>query len=218
MTLQGLVFEAADPPRFPFLHLVEEVHDRVLAGYAEAIATLRVAATGAGSDEAQATLAGAADLLRAQAETHRVLLPPASDGVLDLGEHIGRLCAAFAKASLAHRGVRIVVETDDVWISADRCWRVGLVVAEFLRNAACNALAKGEGSILVSITREAGRVSCLVFDNGRAPPAARSGRGLGLARAIAAELGGTVRLRSTSRGSLAYLDFPASAPPASGRA
>lgn len=208
MTLECFASQAA-APTLP-LHLVEEINHRVVNQYAEAISSLALAAAMTTSQPARHALSLAAERLRAHAETHRALLPPAVEGVVDLADYIGRLCASLAKAGLADNRVRIAVETDDVWLAADRCWRIGLIVAELVRNAACHGPSGGPGAIVVRIEEDAGRLSCMVCDNGRAGANPRPGRGLQLARSLAAELGGSVEWWFTPAGCLTRLQAPVS--------
>jgi two-component sensor histidine kinase len=190
------------------LHLLEEVSHRVINEYAEAISTLSLAATRSANAHARATLRNAANRLQAHAEAHRALLAPASAGTIALADHLDHVCASMANASLAERGVRLLVETDEVWMDADRCWRVGLIVVELIRNAARHGLGGGPGSIRISVVEAAGHVSCVVSDNGRPPPALRPGRGCRLIDTLARELGGAASWCFTPDGCAATLAFP----------
>ena len=193
------------------LHLVEEISHRVANEYAEAIAGLSLAAAGSPRSEVQQALRAAAERLRAHAETHRALLPPVN-GQVNLADYVGRLCAAFSKATLADRRVRLAVETDEVWLTSDRAWRVGLAVAELVRNAARHGLQGRAGAIVVRIAIACEDVVCSVCDDGAANTAVEPGRGVGLVRALAAELGGSVEWWFSPRGSLARLRAPIDAP------
>lgn len=71
----------------------------------------------------------------------------------------------MTKASLA-KGVRPLVDAEEIWLESGRSWRVGLIVAELIRNAARHGLADGPGAIRVSIAESCGWASCEVSDNG----------------------------------------------------
>jgi two-component sensor histidine kinase len=129
------------------LHLIDEISHRVVNEYTEAICALGQAASAA--RDAQLALTSAANRLRAQVEAHRALQAPTVDGPMDLADYVGQLCACLAKAPLAQNGLRLRVTADEVWLDASRCWRVGLVVAELVRNAARHGLADGAGAIWV---------------------------------------------------------------------
>jgi two-component sensor histidine kinase len=189
------------------LHLVEEINHRVINEYAEAIAGLSRAAADPACDVRQA-LRQAADRLHAHAENHRALLPP-MEGRVNLADYMGRLCASFSRAFLADRQIALTLETDEVWLVSDRAWRLGLIIAELIRNAARHGLGGRGGTITVQITRSCGDVVCLVGDDGRIKPAGKSGRGMALMRALASDLGGSVEWWRDECGCLVQLRAPA---------
>ena len=189
------------------LHLIDEISHRVVNEYAEAICALGQAAKAAHDSQAQRALTSAASRLRAQAEAHRALQSPVVDGPMDLADYIVQLCACLARAPLVDNGVRLRVTADEIWLDADRCWRVGLIVAELVRNAARHGLSGGAGAIWVVVEDAAGHVSCSVCDNGEGSPGACPGRGQRLVQALAAELGGSVAWRFAPNGCCAVLEF-----------
>ncbi|TAJ72793.1 MAG: sensor histidine kinase [Phenylobacterium sp.] len=191
---------------FP-LHLVEEISHRVANEYAEAIAGLSLAAAGSPRCEVKQALRAAAERLHAHAESHRALLPPIQ-GQVNLADHVGRLCSAFSKATLADRQVRLAVETDDIWLASDRAWRIGLAVAELVRNAARHGLRGRAGAIVVQVALAGDEVVCSVGDDGVAASAVQPGRGVSLVQALAMELGGSVEWWFSQRGSVARLRAP----------
>ena len=194
---------------FPPLHLLEEFSHRVASEYAEAIATLRLAAAEAANPQVCATLGVVAKRLRAHADAHRALLAPAAEGPIDLADYIGQVCAAMTEASLASFGVRLLVDADEIWLESGRSWRVGLIVAELVRNAARQGLRCGPGAIRVSLGLSGGWVSCRVSDNGGGGDDTSQGPGRQLIETLAAELGGSVDWWFTPAGCLARLEIPA---------
>jgi len=197
------------------LHLVEEISHRVVNEYAEAICALGRAARAAHDSHAQLALTSAATRLRAQAEAHRALQAPIADGPMDLADYIGQLCACLAQAPLAENGIWLRVTADEVWLDADRCWRVGLIVAELVRNAARHGLSGVAAAIWVVVEDAAEHVRCSVCDNGRGSPGVCAGRGRRLVQALAAELGGSAAWTFAPNGCRAVLEFPR--PPEPGR-
>jgi two-component sensor histidine kinase len=197
------------------LHLVDEISHRVVHEYTEAICALGQAAMAAHDIQAQLALTSAATRLRAQVEAHRALRAPAIDGPMDLADYIGQVCACLARAPLAENGMRLRVTADEVWLDAGRCWRVGLIVAELVRNAARYGLSGGAGAIWVMVEAAAGRVRCSVCDDGAGSPDVRPGRGRGLVRALAADLSGSVTWGFAPNGCCAVLEFDR--PPEPGR-
>jgi two-component sensor histidine kinase len=189
------------------LHLIDEISHRVVNEYAEAICALGQAAKAARDIQAQLALTSAATRLRAQVEAHRALQAPVIDGPMDLADYIGELCSCLARAPLAENGMRLRVTADEVWLDADRCWRVGLIVAELVRNAARHGLSGGAGAIWVVVEDAAGRIKCSVCDDGGGSQAVRAGRGRRLVQALAAELGGSVAWSFAPNGCCAVLEF-----------
>lgn len=207
--LDGFATKAADAQRaLQPLHLIDEISHRVVNEYTEAICALGRATAAARSRQARIALSTAAARLRAQAEAHRALQAPIFEGPMDLAEYAGRVCASLAAGPLDGRGVRLSLQTDEIWLSADRCWRVGLILAELIRNAARHGLVGGPGRIWVAIGETAGRICCEVRDDGRGRPGA-SGRGRRLVQALAADLGGSAAWVFTPTGCSARLIFAA---------
>ena len=193
------------------LHLVEEISHRVINEYGEAIAILSIAAS-RGSDMAGPALTLAAERLQAMAEAHRSLLVPIANDEMDLGLHVGKLCGCMSRASLGERGIRLTVATDEIPLDAARCWRVGLIVSELVRNAVRHGLKGRQGSIRVALNRSGGRIWCVVCDDGSASADPPEGRGRRLIRALTAELAGTVDWKFTQSGSVVGLQFPVATP------
>lgn len=191
------------------LHLVEEISHRVVNEFCEAISMISIAAERAQDDIVQDTLERAADRLRSHAQSHLALLPPRTEGILDLARHLEQVCGALSKAFIADNGVRLVLQADSLLLPAERCWRIGLIVTELVRNAARHGLGGGAGLVLVRVISEADGLSCIVCDNGSGV-AKVSGGGLGrkLVRNLAAALGGTVHWRFNAHGATAQADFP----------
>jgi two-component sensor histidine kinase len=194
------------------LHLLEELSHRVFNEYTEAVLTLSAAASGSASPLARETLSRVAQRLVAQAHAHRALLPPADGGLVNLADYIGELCATLCAAFLEERGIRLSLNSDEVWLDADRVWRIGLVVAELVRNAARHGLRNCGGLISIRLLEEAGQVSCLVCDDGCADTQPSPGRGQGLVMSLAAELGGGAEWWFTPAGCLARLHVPSGRP------
>lgn len=190
------------------LHLVEEINHRVVNEYSEAIASLSLAASRAANDSTREALASAADRLRDHAESHRALLPPPIESGTNLADYIGRICNAFAQATLAEREVLLVLDAADVFLPADRCWRIGLVVAELIRNAARHGLKGRSGRISVHVAEHSGQLICLVRDTGRPTTTGPGGRGQRLVLSLVNDLGGTVEWSFALDGARALVRLP----------
>jgi two-component sensor histidine kinase len=205
MIAHGLAAGRATQPAS--LNLVEEINHRVVNQYSEAIATLSLAANRT-DGVARDALTRAAERLRDHAESHRALMPPPVEADANLADYLDRICRTFTQAMLAERGIVLVLDADDLPLSADRCWRVGLVVAELVRNAARHGLRGGGGEISVRVAGEADRLTCVVRDNGRPPVHVVPGQGQQLIRSLVADLGGQVRWVFRAAGAIALVQLP----------
>jgi two-component sensor histidine kinase len=191
----------------PWLY-VAEIEHRIANEYALAVASVSLAASQSPSGEAKAALAGVAQRLRDYAAAHRALQAPVSNGLVDLSEYLRSLCGALAQASLNERGISLTLVEQSVDITAERCWRVGLIVSELVTNSIRHGFRDWSGAITVEIARSADHIVCRVSDNGRAAGIARPGRGAELVDALARDLGGTVERDFHIYGVSVVLSFP----------
>jgi two-component sensor histidine kinase len=203
--------EINPPP--PTLCLVEEITHRVLNEYTDAIASLSIAAAEAPDECSGRAIRETMEKLWSYAQAHRALQAPLVDEACELGEYLSELCAQFSEASLADRGVRLAVSTEEVWMDSVRCWRVGLIIAELIRNAARHGFGGGAGEIGVALGVTWGTVVCTVSDNGSSRQHVTGGRGRRLVEALAAELGGTVEWIFAPSGCRVRLKLPNSIEP-----
>ncbi len=193
------------------LNLVEEISHRVVNELTEAIAMLSLAAR-THSGAVQTTLERTADRLRCHAQSHRALLPPRTSDRCDLADHLARVCGAMANGFIADNGAQLLLRADNALLAADQCWRIGLIVAELVRNAARHGLSGGPGLIIVRIMTQVDIVTCTVCDNGHGKPSGAGGLGQGLVRRLADELGGGIEWRFNDHGTTAQATFPLSDP------
>ena len=190
------------------LLLVEEISHRVLNQYAIAIASIGVEASCITDEDARAVLERAASRLRAQANAHRALQPPAFVGDVDLGAYLGRLCAALYDAMLCDRGVKLTLAHDQIDLAAERCWRVGLIFVELMTNSFRHGFKGGGGTIVAEVRLIGGEVHCQVADDGGSLPNPSASRGRRVIEGLARDLGGEVSWDFDTRGVTAALSFP----------
>lgn len=205
MLASGTIAGAGSPVSF---NLVEEINHRVVNEYSEAIAMLSIAAARTSSGDAREALRDTADRLRDHAETHRALMPPMVADHANLADYIATICRTYVKATLADRGVHLTLKIEDIMMSAGTCWRIGLVVAELVRNSARHGLKGKAGRIIVDIARREGLLTCLVSDDGAAAGGGIPGRGQRLVRSLVAELGGEMDWFFKPEGALAFFRLP----------
>ncbi|MGN6691658.1 MAG: sensor histidine kinase [Sphingopyxis sp.] len=204
MLASGTTAEAGLPASF---NLVEEINHRVVNEYSEAIAMLSIAAARMSSGDARAALRDTADRLRDHAETHRALMAPMVMGRTNIADHITKICRSYVKSTLADRGVRLTLKIEDGIMPAEKCWRIGLVVAELVRNAARHGLKGKDGRIVVDISHRAGHVTGIVSDSGPGGGGA-PGRGQRLVRSLITDLGGEIRWFFEPGGTFAFFRLP----------
>ena len=193
----------------PLLYLAELLH-RVKNEYAIAIALASVTASRSSSQETKGALAQVIECLTRFAKTHRLLSPPAFEAVADLGEYLTQLCEIKVETELGPRGIRLHLAIPHlVTLDNARCWRVGLIVAELITNAARHDASSGPGEIFVSVGFDAGQVVCRVCNNGPITSNFRPGLGMSLVDALAAELDGGIERRFGENGAMITLSFPA---------
>jgi two-component sensor histidine kinase len=131
-----------------------------------------------------------------------------ADEPIDLGRHIGKLCASLSRASLEERGIYLNLSTDEIWVGSARGWRAGLIVAELIRNAVRHGLRGRPGNIGVDVRKKGGWIQCVISDDGCAANDPPEGRGRRLVRALATELQGSANWWFTNTGSIVELEFP----------
>lgn len=112
-------------------------------------------------------------------------------------------------ARLSDLGVRLTVVAADAPMSAERCWRVGLIVSELITNCVRHAFRDRGGRVVVEVGAGDGVTWCRVSDNGWPPsPQMRSGRGRAIVQALAGELCGQVEWRFGGCGTTVVLSIP----------
>jgi two-component sensor histidine kinase len=188
--------------------LIAEMEHRVANEYTLAVASLSVAAARTASAEAKEILADVASRLRSYADAHRALQAPMPGGPIDLMAYLRQICHALVRASLCERGIQLTLIEQQMQLEPERCWRVGLIIAELITNATRHAFQGQPGQIIVELASSGGEIQCQVTDNGRPSSNVRQGHGSQIIGALAAELGGTVKRQLGGGGTSILLSFP----------
>jgi hypothetical protein len=191
------------------LYLFQEVTDRVLADYTEAIAELRLAAALECGPSGNVLKSAAARLL-ARAQAHRALQAPEAVGKMELGGYLEQVCGALGASRLAERSNGLTLSADEVWLDVDRCWLIGLIIADLISAPACDGLSGGTGAMHVKIVNGGWRVLGAVARCGRA--SMEEGRGRRRVEVLSAELGGTVEWAFARHGRCAWFELPIERP------
>jgi two-component sensor histidine kinase len=200
--------------------LVEEISHRVVNELTVAILSLRHEASRIVDTDARVALQRVATRLAAFADAHRALQSPETATDMNLGDYLNHLLGRLSQASLRDHGVTLRLLEDDVTLEPERCWRVGLIIAELVTNAAKHGPGRRDGAIIVEVHRAGPDLYCAVADSGGSATKHPSpSRGRRLVEALAAELQGDVDWSFRPNGVTALLRFPVvtDAPRSSGR-
>lgn len=191
----------------PWLYVAEMAH-RVANEYTLAIASLSLAAERSESPDARAALSSAGARLRSYAAVHRALLPPTAPVETDLSYHLQMLCGAMVEASLAERGINLILVDRAMPLDSLSCWKAALIVAELVTNAVRHGFQGVGGTITVELLALDGLVGCRISDDGRGFSNVNPGCGGIIVGALANELGGRVERELCANGSSILLTFP----------
>jgi two-component sensor histidine kinase len=188
--------------------LLHELNHRINNEFAAAISGIALAATRSGNDEVKAALSRVAEQLHQYADVHRALQMPEYDTPIDAAAYLGRLCRAISGSQLDSRKIQLVLAAQPLWLPAEQCWRLGMIVFELVTNAARHAFSGNQGKIEVELLRVGVFARCGVSDNGSAAAAVAPGRGLKIVDALSKSLGGRFVQKFGAHGSKSILAFP----------
>jgi two-component sensor histidine kinase len=164
----------------------------------------QVTAAASGNDKVK----GALSRVERFADVHRALQMPEYDTPVDAAAYLRQLCRSISRSQLDGRQIELVLATQPLQLSADQCWRLGMIVFELINNAARHAFPGKAGEIRVELLRVGTFAKCSVTDNGSAEPAVRPGRGLKIIDELSRSLGGRCKKKFEPRGSRSILAFP----------
>lgn len=188
--------------------LVQELTHRFNNDLASMSGFVSLTAARSMNEEVKLALAGVLQRIHDMAMIQRALRMPPTDRLIDGAGYLGELCRSMSCAKLQYLDIELVLLETPLEINAIDCWRMGMIVAELINNAAQHAFRDRGGKIQVVITSDGGRVECSVADNGRGFEASVEGQGTGIIRSIAWLLKGTVEYSRKPGGTVALLSFP----------
>jgi two-component sensor histidine kinase len=158
------------------LLLVQELTHRFNNDLASLTSFVSLAAARSTHEEVKLALAGVLQRIFDLASIQRALrMPP--DQSLDCAKYLAELCRSISSAKLQYRAIRIEFIASPLILNSLDCWRVGMIVAELINNAARHAFDTGGGQIQVAMTDRQDCVEFTVADNGRGLSNAREGQG-----------------------------------------
>jgi two-component sensor histidine kinase len=188
--------------------LLREVNHRINNDFASIMAIVSRMAHRADRQEVKASLTEVADCIFRHAQVHQALQVPRGCQI-DVNPYVAGLCRAISQSKL-RTGVGLTfVETDGpLLLEADRCWRLGMVIAELITNAVRHAFDDGGGSISVELVEVGQFVECRVTDNGMFATDIRPGCGLKIVQALVESLDGKLVQQLRAGGSALKIIFP----------
>ena len=190
--------------------LLLEQHHRAETEFASAIDFVAVAALRSESAEVKATLTELAMRLQNYAVLQRTLATPERyDVLIDSAEYLERLGLSMSRSRLDDMQIHLVVAAESLPLRSDRCQRLGLMVHEFITNAARHACFDGKaGEIRVEVQRAGPSAKCIVTDNGSAVPGFKPGRGLKIVNELVKGMAGRLQHSFDDGGARCVLVFP----------
>ena len=194
--------------------LFRELNHRIRNNLQIVGALLRLQSGRLSDPEAKAALDAAGQRIGAVGELHVLLDRGGSDGTLDFGDYLSRLCESLGDAMIED-GERVRIECRAVHLplDMDQAVPLALIASELITNSLKYAYPPpAAGEVLVQLVREPGeRARLAVRDHGpgfEGEPTA--GFGLGIIRLFTSQLGATLTLTGTD-GVTAEVEFAVSA-------
>jgi two-component sensor histidine kinase len=190
--------------------LLMELTHRMNNEFTSAIAILALAAACSTHDEVKGAIAEVENRLRNYVKVNRLPGKPSHETPIDASAQLRMLCESTSQSRLDCKGIELFLVGCPLRMSADRCWRLNMIVFELITNSVRHAFGDVGGRIRVELKRFGSFVRCRVEDNGMAPGELRPGRGSAIIEALTSSLDGTLKQYFGERGAVSDLIFPAS--------
>jgi two-component sensor histidine kinase len=188
--------------------LLREITHRVNNEFASVIQVLSFTAAKFPDDNVKAALACVIEQLHNYARVHYALQMPANNDCIDASTYLSDLCRSISRSKLANTNIELVLVERPFRMSSERCWMMGMIVAELITNSARHAFDRRGGIIRIECQTSGGFVKCSVADNGSASTAeVRPGSGLKIVEALAQALGADFQFNFGEDGSESVLMF-----------
>jgi len=207
---QECILRATTSTKGPSLDrlLVMEITHRVNNEFASVIQLLSLMAARSSSQDVKAALAGVMDKLHNYAGVHHALQVPANNDLIDASVYLRQLCSSISRSKLETRGIELILIEQPFRMSAERCWVMGMIVAELITNAIRHAFDAQGGTIRVECLKSGGYVKCRVSDDGSAMTNVKPGNGLRIVDSLAEMYDATFDLHLSGAGIEAVLLLP----------
>jgi two-component sensor histidine kinase len=189
--------------------LLREFTHRVKNEFASAIQVVSFAAEKSADRNVKAALEGVMEKLHDYASVHRALQMPSGDDCIDASAYLRDLCGSISRSKLANKNIELVLVDRPFRMSSERCWLLGMIIAELITNAARHAFDQNGGTIRIECRPSGEFVECFVTDNGSASmPDVRPGSGLRIIDALAQKLDAEFQFNLGEAGSQAVITVP----------
>ena len=189
--------------------LLREITHRVKNEFASAIQVLSFAAEKSRDRKVKAALEGVMEKLHDYARVHRALQMPSGNDCIDASAYLRELCGSISRSKLENRNIELVLVDRPFRMSSERCWLLGMIIAELITNAARHAFDHNGGKARIECRPAGEFVECRVCDNGSAStPGARPGSGFRIIDALAQKLDAEFQFNLGEAGSEAVLIVP----------
>jgi two-component sensor histidine kinase len=192
--------------------LFQELTHRVSNELAGATMMVAAAAASAENPDIKRILDEVRGALQGFLRLHHLLRAPQPGSQVDGLNFLRELCDALRCSKLKGTAIELQLDERPLSLDSKQCWKLGMIVAELVANAATHAFAQNRGIIRIEATRLDWLVHCRVEDDGHCSSPIKPGCGLSIVAALARDLGGGIDLQVGPTGSLARLIFPAGAP------
>ena len=189
--------------------LLREFTHRVKNEFASAIQVVSFAAEKSRDRNVKAALEGVMEKLHDYADVHRALQMPSGNDCIDASAYLRDLCGSISRSKLANKNIELVLVDRPFRMSSERCWLLGMIVAELITNAVRHAFDQEGGTIRIECRVSGEFVQCRVSDNGSASTAhVRPGSGLRIIEALAQILDADFQFNVGEDGSESVLILP----------
>jgi len=145
--------------------LLREITHRINNELASAISMVSLNAARSKNKEVKIVLAAVNDRLYNFARVHRALEIPSHRRSMDASAYMRSLCQSMSKSKLAHRGIELILTERSVRLDSERCWILGMIISEWISNAARHAFSPAGGTIWLALSFTGALIECRVIDN-----------------------------------------------------
>lgn len=189
--------------------LIREIDHRTKNNFQIASSLLGTQAVDSGDERIREALGAAADRLASIASVYRSL-EPSEDGKAEvrIDRHLGDICERL-RSGLLPDGVTLALQAEPGTTRANTALVVGLIVNEWITNAAKYAFPDGHGQIAVTLECGSGAMTVRVGDDG-VGRGGKDGGGSRLIQRLSEAIDGAVAVESREeKGTLCSLTIPA---------